>query len=236
GRKVRRGLWGGRVWRRVWGISGRRLWWVPWRPPVALFGVPKCVSIYAALPDRKALRGSAECKQRSRRVQDVDRLGEVAMHERSQNRMRFIKNDLLRAWTFLHSDSNLNIPVSRLVLVILALTVIAFPPLRATAGDSIEERRARIRSMASETLQSLYKLQPGSRAVVDGAAGYAVFDNTGFHIVLPTTAKRTGIAVDSKTGSETFMKMRSESGRGSTAVEDCRMVFVFETRRAFDQF
>src|SRR5262249_3092348 len=178
----------------------------------------------------------AECEQRSRRVQDVDRLGEVAMHEILQKRIRLVQNKVVRAWTFLHSDSNLNIPVSRLVLVILALTVIAFPPLRATAGDSIEERRAKIRSMASDTLQSLYKFQPGSQAVVQGAAGYAVFDNTGFHIVLPTTAKRTGVAVDSQTGTETFMKMRTEAGRGAAAVEDCRMVFVFETRRAFDQF
>ena len=32
------------------------------------------------------------------------------------------------------------------------------------------------------------------------------------------------------------MKMRSEPGRGATAVEDCRMVFVFESPNAFDRF
>jgi len=147
-----------------------------------------------------------------------------------------VQLDLLRIWTLLHSDSKLNIPVSRLILVTLALAVIAFPPPRATAGESIEDKRVKIRTMATDTLQSLYRFQPGSKTAIERAAGYAVFDNTGVHIVLPTTAKRTGIAVDSRSGKETFMKMRTESGREATAVEDCRMVFVFENSKAFDQF
>jgi hypothetical protein len=158
------------------------------------------------------------------------------MHEILQKRIRLVQDNVVRAWTFLHSDSRLNIPVSRLVLVFLAFTVIAFPLRRATAGESVEERRAKIRSMATDALQSLYKFQPGSQAVVEKAAGYAVFDNTGVHVVLPTTAKRMGVAVDSQTGKETFMKMKSEPGRAGSAVEDCRMVFVFEDRRALARF
>ncbi|HKF57629.1 MAG TPA: hypothetical protein VKJ45_19385 [Blastocatellia bacterium] len=158
------------------------------------------------------------------------------MYEMLQQRIRLVQNDVVRAWTFLHSDSHLNIPVSRLVLVTLALAVIAFPLRRATAGESVEERRARIRSMASDALQSLYKFQPGSQAIVEKAAGYAVFDNTGVHVVMPTTAKRMGLAVDTQSGKETFMKMKSEPGRAGSAVEDCRIVFVFEDRRALNRF
>jgi len=158
------------------------------------------------------------------------------MYEMLQQRIRLVQNDVVRAWTFLHSDSHLNIPVSRLVLVTLALAVIAFPLRRATASESVEERRARIRSMASDALQSLYKFQPGSQAIVEKAAGYAVFDNTGVHVVMPTTAKRMGLAVDTQSGKETFMKMKSEPGRAGSAVEDCRIVFVFEDRRALNRF
>src|SRR5262245_8922327 len=158
------------------------------------------------------------------------------MQETSQQELTLIKNGFVRIWTLLHSDSRFNIPVSRLILVILALAAFAFPPLRATAGDSVEERRARIRNMASDTLQFLYKFQPASQGVIERSAGYAVFDNTGVHIVLPSTAKRSGVAVDSQSRKETFMKMRSESGKAGNAVEDCRMVFVFETRKAFDRF
>jgi hypothetical protein len=158
------------------------------------------------------------------------------MYEMLQKRIGLVQDNVVRAWTFLHSDSHLNISVSRLVLVTLALTVIAFPLRKATAGESVEERRARIRSMASDTLQSLYKFQPGSQAVVEKAAGYAVFDNTGVHVVMPTTAKRMGMAVDTQSGKETFMKMKSEPGRAGSAVEDCRIVFVFEDRRALNRF
>ena len=90
--------------------------------------------------------------------------------------------------------------------------------------------------MASDALQSLYKFQPGSQAIVEKAAGYAVFDNTGVHVVMPTTAKRMGLAVDTQSGKETFMKMKSEPGRAGSAVEDCRIVFVFEDRRALNRF
>ena len=158
------------------------------------------------------------------------------MHETLQKGIRLVQDNVVRAGKFLHSDSNLNIPISRLVLVILALIVIAFPTLKATAGDSIEEKRTKIRSMASDALQSLYRFQPGSKAVVEKAAGYAVFDNTGVHVVLPTTAKRMGMAVDSQSGKETFMKMKSEPGRAGSAVEDCRIVFIFEDRRALARF
>jgi len=158
------------------------------------------------------------------------------MYEMVPKSIRLVQDSVVRAWTFLHSDSHLNISVSKVVLVILALTVIAFPWRRATAGESVEEKRARIRSMASDTLKSLYKFQPGSQAVVEKAAGYAVFDNTGVHVVLPSTAKRMGMAVDSVSGKETFMKMRSEPGRAGSAVEDCRIVFVFDDRRALARF
>jgi hypothetical protein len=133
------------------------------------------------------------------------------------------------------THSRTNVAGSRVIFAGIVLVLTIFPPARMAAGESVEEKRSRIRSMATDTLQSLYKFQPGSQAVVERAAGYAVFDNTGVHVVLPTTAKRMGVAVDSS-GKETFMKMRSEPGRAASAVDDCRMVFVFETRKALDRF
>ena len=158
------------------------------------------------------------------------------MHETLQKRIRLVRNNLLVIWTFLHSDSRLNIPVSRLILVALALAVTIFPPPRATAGDTTEEKRARIRVMASDTLQSLYKMEPHSQAVVENSAGYAVFDNTGVHVVVPSTVRGGGIAVDSQSRKETFMKVHCAGGGQAMGAEDCRMVFVFETRKAFDEF
>jgi hypothetical protein len=90
--------------------------------------------------------------------------------------------------------------------------------------------------MASDTLESLYKMEPGAQESVENSVGYAVFDNTGGHLMMPTTIRGGGIAVDSQSKQETYMKIQSDRPREGTGAPDSRMVFVFETRNAFDKF
>jgi len=75
------------------------------------------------------------------------------------------------------------------------------------AGDSPDEKRDKTRKMAAQTLQDLYKLEPGAQAAVQKASGYAVFNNMGTNLLLLSTARGAGIAVNSKSKQETFMKM-----------------------------
>jgi len=69
--------------------------------------------------------------------------------------------------------------------------------------------------MATQTLEDLYKLQPAAKTAVRTSAGYAVFNNTGTNILLLSTARAAGIAINSKTKQETFMKMVSVAASGS---------------------
>ena len=78
-----------------------------------------------------------------------------------------------------------------------------------SAKDDSETKREKSRKMAVQTLQDLYKLQPTSKAAVQKSAGYAVFNNMGTNVLLLSTARGAGIAVNSKTKQETFMKMIS---------------------------
>ena len=48
--------------------------------------------------------------------------------------------------------------------------------------------------MADQTLQDLYKLQPGAQAAIQKAAGYAVFKNFGTNVLVVSTASGSGIA------------------------------------------
>jgi len=104
------------------------------------------------------------------------------------------------------------------------------------AEDKDEEERQEIRKMAEQTLQNLYKLQPTSKAVVQKAAGYAVFDNLGTNLLVLSTARGEGIAVNSKTKQETFMKMISAGGGLGVGVKGYRVVFAFQNEKALDQF
>jgi lipid-binding SYLF domain-containing protein len=106
----------------------------------------------------------------------------------------------------------------------------------AIAKDSPDKQREKIRKMADSTLKDLAKLQPSSKDAIAKAAGYAVFDNMGTNLLLLSTARGSGIAINQKTKAETFMKMISAGAGIGLGVKDYRVVFVFENERAMDGF
>jgi hypothetical protein len=84
--------------------------------------------------------------------------------------------------------------------VLLAITLVTAN--LASAADTPDEKRDKSRKMAAQTLKDLYKLQPTSKAAIQKSAGYAVFNNMGAHLLLLSTARGAGIAVNSKTKHE----------------------------------
>src|SRR5947208_7946142 len=119
--------------------------------------------------------------------------------------------------------------IARLVVISLLATGLA-------NADSANEKREKSRKMAAQTLQELYKLQPTSQAAVQQSAGYAVFNNMGTNLLLLSTARGAGIAVNSQSKQETFMKMISAGAGLGVGVKDYRVIFVFENDKALAQF
>src|SRR5580765_4243584 len=102
--------------------------------------------------------------------------------------------------------------------------------------DDNEKKREKTRKMAAQTLQDLYKAEPTAQAAVQKSAGYAVFNNMGTNLLLLSTARGAGIAVNSKTKQETFMKMISAGAGLGLGVKDYRVIFIFENDKALAQF
>src|SRR5262249_1468932 len=102
--------------------------------------------------------------------------------------------------------------------------------------DKYEEKRNKIRKMSSETLTELYRIHPTSKQAIQASAGYAVFDNRSVKLLLATTARGGGVAVDLKTKKETFMKMFSAGAGLGAGIKSYRLVFVFETDNALERF
>lgn len=123
----------------------------------------------------------------------------------------------------------------RLKVIAASLGVI-FLAVGLASADSPDEKREKTRKMAAQTLQDLYKLQPTSQAAIQRSAGYAVFNNMGTNLLLLSTARGSGIAVDSKTKQETFMKMISGGAGLGIGIKDYRVVFVFEDDKALSHF
>ena len=122
----------------------------------------------------------------------------------------------------------------RKITVVLAM-ILLFAGL-AGAKDSPEKKREKSRKMAAETLENLYKLQPAAKSAIQKAAGHAVFNNMGTNLLLLSTARGAGIAINAKTKQETFMKMISAGAGLGIGVKDYRVVFVFQNEKALDQF
>jgi lipid-binding SYLF domain-containing protein len=120
--------------------------------------------------------------------------------------------------------------------IIASMLVMTLVLATASARDSIEEKQEKARKMASETLKDLEKLEPTAHTAIEKSAGYAVFNNMGTNLLLVSTARGTGIAFNSKTKQETFMKMVSAGAGLGVGVKDYRVVFVFENDKALAHF
>src|SRR5262249_55969917 len=120
----------------------------------------------------------------------------------------------------------------RLMLVPVLILATAF----AVFAESKEEKRAKARKKAADTLQKLYKQHPSAEGAIKKAVGYAVFNNGGAKILIAGGGRGKGIAVDNATQKVTYMKMREIQAGLGMGVKKFSVIFVFDTRKAFDNF
>jgi len=103
-------------------------------------------------------------------------------------------------------------------------------------AKSADDERDEIREGANKILARLYGEQPGSKEAIKSAGGYAVFSNYGLKILFAGGGKGHGVAINNKSGEETFMKMvEVQAGLGMGA-KKYQLVWVFETQSTLDSF
>jgi lipid-binding SYLF domain-containing protein len=124
----------------------------------------------------------------------------------------------------------------RIRKIATGLAVILLAVNFASAKDSPDKKRDKTRKMATKTLNELYKLKPGAQGAIQKSAGYAVFDNFGTNLFLLSTARGSGIAIDTGSKQETFMKMISAGAGLGIGVKDYSVIFVFENDKAYSDF
>ena len=88
-------------------------------------------------------------------------------------------------------------------LLVLAVAAFMLVPNITFAASKKEEKQAEVRKVAAQTLQQLYKVEPGAKVRIDKAAGYAVFSNFGMKILIAGGGKGEGLAVNNKSRAET---------------------------------
>jgi lipid-binding SYLF domain-containing protein len=118
------------------------------------------------------------------------------------------------------------------VFVSIAIALAAVPAWGASKADKQKE----VQKVSRETLAQLYKTQPSAKKAVEGAAGYAAFSNFGMKIFLAGGGSGSGMAVDNKTKKITYMKMIEVQAGLGMGIKKFRVVFVFETPKALNDF
>lgn len=101
---------------------------------------------------------------------------------------------------------------------------------------AVEEAREDLRAMARDTLRRLYQAEPGARQAIEGAAGHAVFSNFGMKVLVAGGGSGRGLAVDNSTREEVFMRMAEVQAGLGFGIKKFRLVWVFQTQQAFDDF
>jgi lipid-binding SYLF domain-containing protein len=127
-------------------------------------------------------------------------------------------------------------PRRKLLVASLAAVAVTLAPAAAAKDASRQEKQAEVRKMVQETLGHLYKLQPGARTAVQNAAGYAVFSNFGMKIFFAGGGTGSGLAVDARGKTETFMKMVEVQAGLGLGVKKFRLIWVFENAADLNAF
>ena len=112
------------------------------------------------------------------------------------------------------------------------------PPRNADGSPSAATQEARntARVASTEVLSRLYAAQPGARQAIATSAGYAVFRNFGVKILVAGGGSGRGVAIETRSGRETFMRMVGiQAGLGFGA-KTFDLVWVFRTPAAYTDF
>ncbi|HEY6123629.1 MAG TPA: YSC84-related protein [Steroidobacteraceae bacterium] len=121
-------------------------------------------------------------------------------------------------------------------IVALALTCVLLTPATTFAAKDKAEEQAEVRKAAQSALDALYAVQPAARKAVESAAGYAAFSNFGMKIMVAGSGTGKGMAVNNKTKKQTYMKMAEIQAGLGFGVKKFKLIWVFATQAALDQF
>lgn len=120
--------------------------------------------------------------------------------------------------------------------VILCVSMLFVLFLSTVSATSVEGQKAELRQKTVTTLDQLYQKQPKARYAIEHAAGYAVFNNTGFQLGLLGTAHGRGLAANNITGQEVFMNMKQYQAGLGLGIKEYAVIFVFSNQDAWNTF
>ena len=122
-----------------------------------------------------------------------------------------------------------------IVMMGLCLGMLSCSTTPMSKSEKNTERDS-VRTLTTQSLTQLYQNEPAAKGAVANAAGYAVFSDFGFKIMLMGGAGGKGMAFNNATKQETFMKMAEFQPGLGLGAEKYRLVLIFWNSDAFNKF
>ena len=120
-------------------------------------------------------------------------------------------------------------------LAVIALTIFLFA-CASTSNSTPADKRAEIQKMSQNVLAAVYKQNPRIKTAVHNAKGYAVFSNAQINLFFVSAGGGYGLVHNNMNNKNTYMNM-GEAGIGfGLGVKDFRVVFVFHSADALNDF
>jgi lipid-binding SYLF domain-containing protein len=119
---------------------------------------------------------------------------------------------------------------------VLVLAIASCAAVGGKASTTPTDRRDALRQLRDDTLKEFYATRPETRAELEGAVGYAVFDASQVNLVLYLGAMGAGVMVDNASGRETYMTMKRAGTGPGLGYKSYRQIMVFKDRKLFDTF
>ena len=107
---------------------------------------------------------------------------------------------------------------------------------REMSAEDIADAKAEIDLNTKTILRELYAASPGAKSRVEGAAGYAVFDNFGMKIFVAGSGNGKGEAVNNKTGQRYYMRMLELGAGLGFGIKTFRLIWIFDDAARFERF
>lgn len=126
---------------------------------------------------------------------------------------------------------------ANLLKTTIALILVALISACASSGPGTKaQKRQIILDMQQDALTQLYAEKPAARAEIEASPGFATFSNANINLILFSAGTGFGVVNDQSSNAKVYMNM-AEGGLGlGLGAKDYRIVMVFHTKGAMNQF
>jgi lipid-binding SYLF domain-containing protein len=103
-------------------------------------------------------------------------------------------------------------------------------------GATGKEQVQTIDELVEHTLPDLYKQEPKAKEEIASSVGYAIMSNTIMKVPIFGAGRGYGVAIDKRTGEETYITMTRFDIGGGWGARSVRPVVIFQDEKKFKDF